>query len=235
MKELILLFVALFIVNTIIARPVDETLNFTMRYGIIKGGRVTITAKPSILDNKPVVHLKMRGMTVGLTGSIYTVDNTYECDVTENEFLPVKANYSINEQDHHLKNEVWFYNDEGKINCQKTGWHFADEGVLDIASLIYNLRFSDKLDGLKIGQVLTIPFWDIDKMYEIKLLYTGKETIKSKIGTFRCLKIEPVFKAGSAFSSKEPLTIWITDDEKKLPLLMKLNFKFGSVKCEMVK
>lgn len=235
MKKLIILFSTFLIAITTNARPIDETLNFTMRYGIIKGGKVTITAKPSTLNNKPVVHLKMRGMTVGLTGSLYTVDNTYECDVTEEGYLPLKAKYSINEQDHHLKNEVWFYNEEGKINCQRTGWHLADKGVLDIASLIYNLRFSDKLNGLKIGQVLTIPFWDIDKMYEIKLRYTGKETIKSKVGTFRCLKIEPVFEAGSAFSSKEPLTIWITDDAKKLPLLMKLNFKFGSVKCEMVK
>lgn len=235
MKELITFLGVLFIVNSVNARPFDETLNFTMRYGIIKGGKVTITAKPSTLDNKSVVHLKMRGMTVGLTGSLYNVDNTYECDVSSDEFLPVKAKYSINEQDHHLKNEVWFYNDEGKLNSQINGWHEAEKGTLDIASLIYNLRFSNRLNNLKQGQILTIPFWDIDKMYEIKLKYSGKETIKSKIGTVRCMKIEPVFEAGSAFSKKEPLTIWITDDPKKLPVLMKLNFKFGSVKCELEK
>lgn len=235
MKSIVLIFMGLFSTIILNAKPLEEVLNFTMRYGLVKGGKVTITAKPSFYDNKECVFLKMRGRTVGLTGSLYEVDNTYECYVTEDDFLPLKAKYTINEQNHHLNNEVWFYNLEGKLNSQINGWHETEKGTLDIASLIYNLRFSNRLNNLKQGQILTIPFWDIDKMYQIKLKYTGKETIKTKIGTVRCMKIEPVFDAGSAFSKKEPLTIWITDDQKKLPVLMKLNFKFGSVKCEMVK
>jgi hypothetical protein len=105
----------------------------------------------------------MRGRTIGLTGSLYEVDNTYECYVTEDDFIPLKAKYTINEQNHHLNNEVWFYNFEGKLNSQINGWHEAEKGTLDIASLIYNLRFSIGLITLSKDRFFHF-FLGIDKI-----------------------------------------------------------------------
>jgi hypothetical protein len=40
-------------------------------------------------------------------------------------------------------------------------------------------------------------------------------------------------KKGSDQSKKMPLTIWITNDAQKLPVMIQFNLKVGSVKCEL--
>ena len=107
--------------------------------------------------------------------------------------------------------------------------------MLEIVSLIYHFRFSEKLSGFKPGDKMNIVFWDGNKIYVLQLNFSGYEVVKTGAGKFRCIKMEPVFKAGSAFSKKAPLILWISDDSRKLPVLIRLNFKVGSVKCELEK
>ena len=48
-------------------------------------------------------------------------------------------------------------------------------------------------------------------------------------GAFDCVAIEPVLKAGGIFKSKGRLVIWLTDDEHRMPVLMKSKVAIGSI------
>ena len=71
-------------------------------------------------------------------------------------------------------------------------------------------------------------------MYPAKIKYLGKEIIKTRRGKFRCLKFAPVVQEGRVFNSEEDLTVWITDDANKIPIMARANLKVGSMKMHLV-
>jgi hypothetical protein len=63
---------------------------------------------------------------------------------------------------------------------------------------------------------------------EVRVL--GRETVKTPAGKFKCVVLEPLLKAGGIFKNKGRLVIWLTDDERRIPVLMKSKVMIGSVK-----
>jgi hypothetical protein len=62
---------------------------------------------------------------------------------------------------------------------------------------------------------------------EVRVL--GRQKVKTPAGTFSCVAIEPVLKAGGIFKNKGRLVIWLTDDERRMPVLMKSKVAVGSI------
>ena len=62
-----------------------------------------------------------------------------------------------------------------------------------------------------------------------------RETIKTDLGTFKTVKVEPVLDGDGIFNSSGRIFIWFTDDEKRLPVLMQCEIKLGSIKAELKK
>jgi len=69
----------------------------------------------------------------------------------------------------------------------------------------------------------------------LSMQYTGLETIKTDLGRFECIRLEPLSVSGRFFNKKNPMNVWITKDKRRLPVLMELNFTIGSVRCELNK
>jgi hypothetical protein len=77
------------------------------------------------------------------------------------------------------------------------------------------------------NQAMYLPF-------RLKIKVSGRETIHVRMGKFRCLKFVPVVEKGRVFKSEEDLTVWVTDDANKIPLLAKAKILVGSIKMEVV-
>ena len=71
------------------------------------------------------------------------------------------------------------------------------------------------------------------EVYPVKIKFLGKDNIKIRNGKFACLKFCPVIQTGRIFKNEEDLTVWISDDENKIPLLAKANIMVGSIKMEV--
>ena len=57
-----------------------------------------------------------------------------------------------------------------------------------------------------------------------------RTTIKVDAGTFNCLLVKPVLVGkGRVFSKKDEINLWVTDDEYKMPVMIKSKISFGSL------
>lgn len=100
----------------------------------------------------------------------------------------------------------------------------------DVVSAVYMLR-SEKL---AVGKTFTYKVSDSGLVYDVPIKITGREKVKSILGKKWCWRIEPeVFGKGRFIEQKGKLTIWVTDDEKKIPLRANLNTKLGKVKISL--
>ena len=82
--------------------------------------------------------------------------------------------------------------------------------------------------------IFTIDVFMDNEIYPLKIKYQKTENVEMRQGTFRCMKFVPVVQEGRIFKTEEDLNVWITDDENKIPILVKSKILVGSIKMEVV-
>src|SRR5690606_32908176 len=105
----------------------------------------------------------------------------------------------------------------------------------DVLSMIYFARNMDFL-SYEIDQKVTIRIFLDNESFDSYIRYLGKETIKIKgLGEFRCIVFSPLLIEGTIFNGGEDMTVWVTDDENRIPLLIDTPILVGSIKARVNK
>jgi hypothetical protein len=98
--------------------------------------------------------------------------------------------------------------------------------VQDALSSFYLTRFH----ALPIGGTITFAYHASRKTAPMEIRVLGRQKVKTPAGRFNCIVVEPLLKAGGIFKNKGRLVIWLTDDERRIPVQMKSKVMIGSVK-----
>ena len=99
----------------------------------------------------------------------------------------------------------------------------------DELSAFYYLRMLP----LAIGEDVFIDNHTNRKNYPLMVIVHGRETVKVTAGEFDCLVVEPVIREGGIFAAKGRLKIWITDDERRMPVRMRTKIAVGSITASL--
>jgi hypothetical protein len=73
-----------------------------------------------------------------------------------------------------------------------------------------------------------------NEVYDLYIKYVGKETIKTKYGTFNSIKFKPLLVKGTIFSGGENMNVWVTDDANHIPVRIESSIAVGTVKVDMM-
>jgi len=73
-----------------------------------------------------------------------------------------------------------------------------------------------------------------NEVFSMYIRYIGKETIKTKYGRFRSLKLKPLLIKGEVFKGGEDMTVWVTDDDNHIPVRFESPIVVGQVKIDMM-
>ncbi len=73
-----------------------------------------------------------------------------------------------------------------------------------------------------------------DEIYNLKIKYVGDEVITIRKGKFNCHKFVPVVQTGRYFKSEEDVNFWVTNDDNKIPVMVKAKIPVGVVKMHLV-
>lgn len=110
----------------------------------------------------------------------------------------------------------------------------TSEYVHDIISAFYYVRTLD-LNRMKRDSVFFLDNFVKDTVYKLGVRVVGKETVKVEAGTFRCIIIEPLLVDGGLFKNEGRISIWLTDDARKIPVKVASRILIGSVEVELIK
>ncbi len=209
-----------------------ELLKFKIRYGIITGGEVTISAKKTYLNDKQVFHTVLAGKTTGLIDKIYKVHDIYESFFDTATNLPDKAIRNIREGSYRYYDEVLYNQEELYVESQRNGKVEVPKNTLDMASVLYYVRRLN-LSNMKEGDIISLDTYFGDELFPFYIVYRGKETISIGSGKYKCFKFVPIVEPGRIFENKDDMTIWFTDDENKIPVSIKFDIWVGSFRCDL--
>jgi len=88
--------------------------------------------------------------------------------------------------------------------------------------------------NVKEGDMFEITTFVDGEVFPLRVKFVGKENIKLRKGTFRCMKFVPVIQEGRIWKSEDDMHVWITDDANKIPILVKSEILFGSIEMQVV-
>ena len=100
------------------------------------------------------------------------------------------------------------------------------EPMYDLVTGIYSIRAM----SLSVGKSFDVSLSDSGLVYEVPVRVTKREQQKTIFGKVWCWRIEPaVFGPGRLIEQKGSMIIWLTDDDRKIPVRSQLNTTYGKV------
>jgi hypothetical protein len=72
-----------------------------------------------------------------------------------------------------------------------------------------------------------------DSTYQLAVKFLGYQQIEVEAGTFNCVLVEPLMKEGGLFKSEGRIIIWMTNDERKIPVKVSTKVVVGSIDAEL--
>ena len=242
MKKAVLLFLIFVATNSFVGQDeafaTGEWIKLRIHYGLVNAGYATLEVKDAVKDNKKVHHVIGKGYTVGMAKFFFKVEDDYQSYFDKETNKPYQFLRKINEGGYE-KNQEGFFNQNDNTVLVKDYKHKTEktfsvtENVQDIVSSFYHLRNHPQINKLKVGESISIDMFFDDEITKFKLKYIGKEDIKSKFGKVSCLVFKPLVQAGRVFKENESLTIWISDDENKIPIRVQASLAVGSLKADI--
>lgn len=216
-----------------------EWLKFRVHYGLITAGLATLEVKNEVLDGKEVFHIIGFGETTGMASWFFPVEDHYESYILKDKDLPKRFIRKIDEGGHTKDIEINF--DHTTQNATITDYKHDTEEVVsfpkdaqDMVSSFYYLRNHLDVKNINENDEIELDMFFDKENYRFKLKFLGREVLSTEFGKVSCLVFRPYVQSGRVFKEKESLTIWVSDDDNKIPILIKADLAVGSLKASLI-
>ena len=192
-----------------------ERLTYDLCWGPITAGTATLEVRPT-KDGKTEFYSLAHDN--GVLKKLYPVADTIYTRVRNKGLMTEVFRKTLHEGSFHNKSVIRFDRKGEKA------W-LSDTVFLDPPEKRQVKRSADTSVAIAVSG---------KKRYELKVLVHGKEEIKTAIGKVNTVKVEPVLDGDGIFNSKGRIFIWLTDDDKRIPVLMQCEIALGSIKAKLV-
>ncbi|MBQ1823997.1 MAG: DUF3108 domain-containing protein [Fibrobacter sp.] len=221
-----------------------ERLEFDLCWGPITAGSASLEVKPAKDGKTEFLTFATGNKTIN---KIYPVNDTIYTRVRNKGLMTEVFRKRLHEGTFHNTSVIRFDRKGEKAWLSDTVFtdmktrrvkRSADTAVTikgmehSIMSAFYLVRTLP----LTVGDTSRFSAVSGKKRYELKVLVHGKEEIKTAaLGKVKTVKVEPVLDGDGIFVSKGRIFIWLTDDERRIPVLMQCEIALGSIKAKLMK
>jgi len=237
-----LLFIALLLFVTGLyaqetAYKPGEHYKFRIHYGFFNAGYATLDLSTGHFKGKNLYHAIGKGWTVGMSRWFMKINDTYE-SYFDSTNAPHRFVRNVDEGGYLIKRELHFDKDAHKVlvidkKKNTSNYYTTPQKIHDMVSVFYYLRNYDTRN-LKKGDKISVDMFFDNEVYPFKLKFLGHDVVKTKKGKIHALKFRPIVQSGRVFKEDESLTVWVSDDKNKMPLLIKAKLMVGSLKASLI-
>lgn len=210
-----------------------ERLVFSVEYGIVKAGSATMEVTgPEQYRGHSAYRITATARSSSAFSSFFRVEDVNEALMDIYQLHTLWFAKDLNEGDYSHSEEVIFYQDQGYA-------HYPDETdsslvysdipphALDILSSLYYARTLP----LEVGETYAMDTHADNDNYPLLVKVLERETIRVPAGEFECIKVQPVLRSEAIFDQQGELYVWLTDDHRHMPVLMRSAIVIGEIAC----
>ena len=212
-----------------------EKIKFNVYYTVagiyFNAGTASFSIAQTVDPNSNIYHIIGEGATNSTYDWIFKVRDRYESYLNADSMQPVKFIRNVNEGKYKKYEEITF-NQVNNTATTKKGIYKVPENVQDAISAVYLARNLD-YSKYNIGDKITFNMFFGNDLYKMYIKYAGKETVDTKYGKFRTIKLQPLLLKGNTFKGGEDMTVWVTDDNNHIPVKIESKLSVGSIKVNL--
>ncbi|MCX5779132.1 MAG: DUF3108 domain-containing protein [Elusimicrobia bacterium] len=210
----------------------QETLKFNVRWQFITVGSASMEVRGiDAINGRLAYHIYTEAKTAAFFDNFYKVRDTNESWIDIQSLCSLQFASHISEAGHRRDETLIFHHPRQQysiVESSKSGT--TPLWVQDVLSALYYIRCQE----LVVGKEFSVDAQSGDKAWPLKVKVLKKEKVKVDAGTFDCFVVEPAVREGAGlFQAKGKLWVWLTADDRKLPVLMKSKIAVGSIAAEL--
>jgi len=204
---------------------VGEKLVFSVQYGLVTAGEATLEVRNlATIGGRPCYRIVSDARTNDFFSKFFAVRDRYE------SYMDTTSLYSLRYEKHLREGK---YKKDDAVDFDQVAHRavYKDKTVpipprtQDVLSAMYYVRTLP----LKVGQSISLANHTDGKNYPLIVRVLGKEHVKVDAGEFDCIIVEPILRGPGVFTQQGRLTVWLTDDRRRMPVLMKSKVVIGHV------
>ena len=204
---------------------VGETLKYDLKVNVIKAGHAKLQViGEEVVDENQTYHIKYTVKSNRYVDRLFYVRDQVDSWLDKNGLFTRKFMKYIREGSYRYKLEAKMNYIDSTLTSEDEVFQIDSE-IRDPFSLFYYLRSIP----LKVGQKLSFKTFDNGQFVDFHIIVHRKENVRVPAGRFRCLVIEPYRKGKTLFKQKGDMRIWLTDDDRRLPVKIETKATFGSM------
>lgn len=224
---------------------IGERLVFQVSVGVIPAGEGVLEVKELIdfpLGDPPqkaakVYHFVATAKSNSFVDVFYKVRDKNDSWLDSEQWIAHRFEQHNQEGKYILEQRVDFdwvnkrFKNEEKVKGRAPKVESGDLLIpaVDTLSSLYLTR----LKPLKVGEEFSINVHS-GRNYPLLIKVLRRETVKVEAGKFDCFVVEPFLKERGIFIQKgKKLQVWLTADERKIPVMMKAEIFIGHVSAEL--
>ncbi len=207
-----------------------EEFNFSVKFGFVRAGNATMAVETlEMIDGEAAYRIVSTARSARFFSTFFPVEDRVISHWSPRLRLPLAFEKHIREGKY-AKDVTMRFDHERGVAIYADGRE--DEilpGSQDVLSAFYYVRTLP----LAAGMVVEVPNHSDGKNYPLQVRVVGRETVEVPAGKFSCWVVEPLLKSAGLFKQEGRLTIWMTADSRRMPVLMKSKVAVGSIAAEL--
>jgi hypothetical protein len=212
-----------------VAFGIGEKFSFDINYGFINAGTATMeVAKMVEFQTRPCFLIQTRAQSNSFFSSFYRVDDRVESVTDAQGLFSWHFEKDLNEGSYKANRQCTF-DQLGQIVVDGKDTMKVAPFMQDALSALYYVR----TQPLEIGKSLWLDNYVDGKSYKLEVKVLRTESIKVEAGSFDCIVVEPLTSSVGVFKNEGRLTVWLTNDRLRMPVLMKSKILVGSISAEL--
>ena len=207
-----------------------ELMEFSIDYGVVNAGTATLEVVGLTEHNgRQVYHIQSKANSNRFFSAFYKVRDKVVSYIDVETLGSAYFEKRLREGDYRKTVEIDF-DHMANLARYRDGRTFEIlPGTHDVLSAFFYIRNLD----LAPGKVYSVPAHSSRRTYDLRVIVHGRETVEVKAGTYACFVVEPVLEGEGLFKHEGKLTLYITDDEFRVPVLIKTKVPVGSIDVQL--
>jgi len=127
--------------------------------------------------------------------------------------------------DHEARKVIWTERDPNQSQMPRTSAVEFSEPIQDILTIIYFLR----TQKLEVGKSFDVPLSDSGRVFRFSVAVVERKQLNTVLGRVSAVRIDlALFGDNGVVRSRGSLSIWITEDSRRLPVKAQLKVDIGT-------
>ena len=242
--KIVIMSIKLTLVNSVLvttqpvsAFPIPERLEFDVSYAGITAGRVV----QEVTAAEGEVHIVSTARSADWLKLFFPVDDRIESVLIRGApplsiGVPKFYRERIREGWTRFHKEAVFDRDTMEVHTKDflNKSETTQKITVQTYDTLSSFFFFRSILPMQVGKSYFIEIFDCKRLWNTEVQVLRHEQVETPLGIFKTVLIKPIMKFEGIFARTGDMFIWLTDDERRIPVQMKSKVRIGNITATLV-